>query len=336
MSPRRIETVGALGRAPARRPALEPDAPRGAGLRAWLRGALFHNLGLKFVSLVLACTVFILVNTGQDREIVARVGVSYTLPDDKVLVSERVDEIRLTVRGPWRLIRHFDEREVDRVNLDLTRTPGGEVAITSDLIHLPEGLAITSISPRVVRVAFERRAQKAVPIQPTFVGRPMHGFRLDEAETRRDLAAATARGPEGVIAALSALRTEEIRIDGRSEPFTVEVALIPPDGVEVNPATVAVPVAIDEILVSRRVTAVAVAVSGVDPAKIKLDPPQVDVVLTGGQRGVERAIAAKVHARAAVSATDLSRHAVPVVIEDLPPGVGVQVIPPQVMVAIKR
>ncbi|MCE9578346.1 MAG: hypothetical protein K8W52_34785, partial [Deltaproteobacteria bacterium] len=249
---------------------------------------------------------------------------------------ERVDEVRLTVRGPWRLIRHFDEREVDRVNLDLTRTPGGEVAITSDMIHLPEGLTITSISPRVVRVAFERRAQKAVPITPTFAGRPMHGFRLDEAETRRDLASVTARGPEGVISALTNLRTEEIHIDGRSDPFSVEVAVLAPDGVEVSPPTVSVAVAIDEVLVSRRVGSVAVAVSGADPGKLKVEPAQVDVVLTGGQRGVERAIAAKVHASIAVSATDLTRHAVPVVIEDLPPGVGVQVVPPQVTVSVKR
>jgi YbbR domain-containing protein len=323
MSARRAETVSA-------RP------PEPAPVRTWLRSALFDNLGLKFVSLVLACTVFILVNTGQDREIVARVGMSYTLPDDKVLVSERVDEIRVTVRGPWRLIRHFDEREVDRVNLDLTRTPGGEVAITADMIHLPEGLTITSISPRVVRVAFERRAQKAVPIQPTFVGRPLHGFHLDEAETRRDLGSAIARGPEGAIAALTGLRTEEIRIDGRSEPFSQEVAVIPPDGVEASPATVTVQVAIDEVLVSRRLSPVAITVTGVDPSRVRVEPAEVDVVLTGGQRGVERAIAAKVRATIAVAASEPGRHSVPVLVEDLPSGVGVQVIPPQVTVVPRR
>src|SRR5262249_46258741 len=53
-------------------------------VRRWIRGALFDNLGLKFLSMVLAITVFLLVNTGKDRQISARVGVSYMLPDDKV------------------------------------------------------------------------------------------------------------------------------------------------------------------------------------------------------------------------------------------------------------
>jgi len=54
---------------------------------------MFDNVGLKFLSMVLAVTVFLLVNTDKDREITARVGVSYTMPEDKVLISDRVEEV---------------------------------------------------------------------------------------------------------------------------------------------------------------------------------------------------------------------------------------------------
>ena len=75
----RSETIGSLGprarRAPSRRarhspppPPVEPPPERGA-IRRWLHGALFDNLGLKFLSMVLAVTVFLLVNTDKDREI---------------------------------------------------------------------------------------------------------------------------------------------------------------------------------------------------------------------------------------------------------------------------
>ncbi len=315
-----------------------PPPPRGERARAWLRGALFDNLGLKFVSLVLALTVFILVNTGQEREIVARVGVSYTLPDDKVLVSERVDAVRITVRGPWNRIRHFDERELDRINLDLTHTQSGEVAITPDMIKLPDGLRLTSISPRVVRVAFERVKTKSVPIEPVYAGRPMHGFRVDETETKKDLVPVTARGPEGVISALTSIRTEEIRLDGRSEPFSADVQLVPPDGVEVEPDRVTVPVQLEEMLVNRRVGPVAVVISGdVDPARVKIEPSEVEVVLAGGLRGVERVVATGVTAHVDVTAADASHpHPAPVVVEGLPPGVAVQVVPAQVMVTPRR
>ncbi|HTJ46908.1 MAG TPA: CdaR family protein [Kofleriaceae bacterium] len=312
--------------------------PLGERARAYLRGALFDNLGLKFVSLVLALTVFILVNTGQEREIVARVGVSYTLPDDKVLVSERVDAVRITVRGPWNRIRHFDERELDRINLDLTHTQAGEVAITPDMIELPAGLTLTSITPKVVRVAFERVRTKGVQIEPVYAGRAMHGFRVDETETKKTLPPVTARGPEGVISALSSIRTEEIRLDGRSESFSVEVQLVPPDGVEVAPDRVTVPVSLEEIMVNRRVGPVRIALTGdVDPSRVKIEPAEVEVVLAGGLRGVERVVASGLTAQVAVSASDVAKpHTAPVVVEGLPPGVAVQVVPAQVMVMPRR
>src|SRR5689334_17706877 len=133
-----------MGRAPARRPMgtslspkppVEPTPDRSAVSR-WLHGALFENVGLKALSLILAITVFLLVNTDRDREITARVGVAYTLPDDRVLVSERLDEVRVTIKGRWQRLRKFDERSLDRITLDLRRQPSGDVPITADMLEL--------------------------------------------------------------------------------------------------------------------------------------------------------------------------------------------------------
>ena len=124
----RSQTIGTLGRAPARvsrPPPVDPPPERGA-VRRWLRSALFDNLGLKFLSMVLAVTVFLLVNTDKDREMTVEVGVSYTLPEDKVLVSDRIDDVRVTLKGSWRRLRKIDPRELDRVNLDLRHATGGE------------------------------------------------------------------------------------------------------------------------------------------------------------------------------------------------------------------
>src|SRR6476661_2640412 len=161
---KRPDTLSQLGRSPARTTISPPpprdDGPERGALRRWIHSALFDNVGLKFLSIVLAITVFLLVNTDRDREISTRVGVSYTLPDDKVLISEKLDEVRITIKGPWRRLRKFDERELERVNLDLRRAPSGDFPITPDLVHLPSGLSLESISPRVMRVAWDRRIDK--------------------------------------------------------------------------------------------------------------------------------------------------------------------------------
>ena len=50
------------------------------------------------------------------------------------------------------------------------------------MIHLPSGLTITSISPRTVRVAFDRRVEKLVEVSPQLAGRPQHGYVVAEVE----------------------------------------------------------------------------------------------------------------------------------------------------------
>jgi YbbR domain-containing protein len=333
---RRSQTIGTLGRIPARTTAPPPAAPvppppdRGV-LRRWLRSAMFDNVGLKFLSIVLAVTVFLLVNTDKDREITARVGVSYTLPEDKVLVSDRVDEVRVTVKGAWRRLRKFDEREVDRINLDLRHASSGELAISNDLIHLPSGVTVTSINPRSIHVAFDKRVDKVVEVTPAVTGRPQHGYVV--AEVKPVPATVKLRGAEGTLVALTAIRTREISLEGRTDSFTAETEIVPPEGVEVDGnAQVAVQVHVDEELVTRKLPGLTVvARSDGDPSRWKITPPQVDVTLTGALLAVEKARSSLVPI---VKLTpDPKAREVEVTIEGLPPGIGVKISPEHVKLA---
>ena len=340
----RHETLSTLGRAPARAskqppsapPPKPPAEPPKSPVRSWVHGALFDNVGLKFLSMVLAITVFLLVNTDRDREISARVGVSYSLPDDKVLVSERLDEVKITVKGPWRRLRNFDEREVQRINLDLRHAPTGEVAITPDMIHLPSGLTITSISPRTVRVAFDRRVERIVEVSPQLAGRPQHGYVV--AEVKPQPATIKVRGPEGTLSALSTVKTHEISVEGRAESFLTEAALSLPDGVETDgPSQVVVQVSVDEELVTRKMPGLAVAVrgEGVDASHWTVTPAQVEVTLTGTLLAVEKAKAA-LQPVVKVSGNDTKTRDVDVTVEGLPPGIGVRISPERVHVGLGK
>ena len=325
----RSQTIGTLGRAPARAsipppvPAPPPPPERGA-IRRWLQGAMFDNVGLKFLSIVLAVTVFLLVNTDKDREITARVGVSYTMPEDKVLVSDRIDEVRVTVKGPWRRLRKFDEREVERINLDLRRASSGEIAIAPDMIHLPSGVTITSISPRFVHIAFDKRIDRVVEIAPQVAGRPQHGYVV--AEVKPVPATVKLRGGEGVLSALSAVRTPEISLEGRTDSFTIETEVAPPEGVVAANKAVTVQVRIEEELVTRKLPGQTVVLRGEgDPARWKVTPAQVDVTLTGALLAVEKARGSLVPV--VKLTTDLKPREVEITIDGLPPGIGVKISP---------
>jgi YbbR domain-containing protein len=334
---KRHDTIGQLGRAPARQnrpvappPQVDPTPHERYGIRRFIHGALFDNLGLKFLSMVLAITVFLLVNTDRDREISARVGVSYTLPDDKVLVSERLDEIRISIKGPWQRLRRFDERELERVNIDLRRAQAGDVYITPDMITVPSGLRVTGISPRTVRVAFDRRIEKLVEISPQLVGRPMHGYVVSE--LRPMPATIKVRGAEKALKSLTAVRTTEVSVDGRAETFSTEAKLLTPDDVEpAGSGEVLLQIQIEEELVTRKLPGqlVRVAGEGVDPARWQVTPAQVDVVLTGTLLAVEKAKAA-LSPVVKASATDTRPRELAVSVEGLPPGIGVKISPERV------
>jgi YbbR domain-containing protein len=337
----RDPSLSSLGRAPARtaRPAPAPPPPdpkqRGT-VGSWMHGALFDNLGLKFLSMVLAITVFLLVNTDRDREISARVGVSYTLPDDKVLVSDRLEEVHVTIKGPWRLLRRFDERQLDRINLDLRRAPTGEIAITPDMVHLPEGLQVESISPRSVRVAFERRVEKVIEVTPRVAGRPLHGYVITEVKAAP--ATLKVRGAESTLAALSTMRTREVSVEGRADSFIAETEAVPPDGVElVGDPQIVLHVTVDEELVTRKLPGVTVAVKGdgVDPTHWKVTPAQVDVTLTGALLAVEKAQLAIVPS-VKLGDGDTKAREVDVSVDGVPPGIGLKLSPERVHVAPVR
>ena len=333
------ETIGAMGRAPARQgrsslpplPPAEKEPERGA-IRRWFHGALFDNLGLKFLSMVLAVTVFLLVNTDKDREISMRVGISYTMPDDRVLVSDRLEEVRVEIKGPWRRLRRLDDRPLERINLDLRHTPSGEIEITRDMLHLPSGLVVASITPRTMRVTFDRRVEKLVEVAPV-VSTPPHGYIV--AEIKSVPATVKLRGAETALATLTQVPTREISLDHKTDTFTGETDVVPPPGVELESSQrVAVLIHIDEKLVVRNMPGLLVAVrgEGIDAAKWAVAPAQVDVVLTGALLAVENAQTAMTPVVKLVPADQKAREAV-VVIDGLPPGIGVKISPERVKVA---
>jgi YbbR domain-containing protein len=334
----RTDTIGDLGRAPARAPNPPPTPasppPATSAVRVWVHGMLFENLGLKFLSLVLALTVFLMVNTDREREVTERVGVSYALPGgDKVLVGERLAEVHVTLRGSTRRLR--SGIKLDPITLDLRNAPSGEIPITNDMIAVPPGVEIVSISPRTVHIAWDRRGEKVVEVAPLVTGRPQHGYVITEITAVP--ATVTVRGAQSTLAALQSVRTAELSVDHRTEGTTQETTALPPDGVEVvGSAQVAAHVSINEELVSRKLPGIPVTLHGdrgVDPARWQLTPSVVDVTLTGALLSVERA---KLSPYVKVSAEDTKPREVDVTVDGVPAGIGVKVSPERVRVEPTR
>lgn len=337
---RRTQTFSAVKPRPSKQQPAQPPPglpPERGMMRRWVHGALFDNLLLKFLSMVLSVTVFLLVNTEKHGDITVRAGLKYEYPADKVLTSEELQEVRVTIKGPWRRLKDFDERQLGELVLQLPQAPTGEVPLTSNLVqNLPPGLSVVSISPKSVRVAFDKRVEKLVEVVPMTTGRPQHGYVL--AEIKSVPATIKVRGGERLLAAISTIRTGEVSLEGRTESFEQLAELAPAEGVSVDPTLrVGIDVRIEEELVTRKATGQIVAVQGegIDPAKWTVTPAQVEVSLTGALLAVEKARNAMTPIVKLV-ASDRGTREAKVVIEGLPPGVGVRISPERVRVTPVR
>lgn len=314
---------------------MTPAASREPVRPGWLKAIFVEHVGIKVLAALLTATVFLLVGSDEPREITARVGVAYVLPEGKVLVSERIDEIKVTIKGPWRRIKRFDERELDRVTLDVTKVRGGEVPITADLIDVPDGLAVTSVTPAAVVVAFENRIEREVDVAPVLIGHPDAGYAVVAGAITVEPRRVKVRGPEGVIAAMSQVRTQDLPIDGRVRSFQTEATLIPPAWVEVDwKGTVTVDVPITGRWAGQ--ARVIAAGEGVDPARLALSPATVEVELTGPRDAIDRLLATGVHPTARLEGKPAVGAVAEVAVDGVPSGVQVVVRPTEVRVARTR
>jgi YbbR domain-containing protein len=343
----RSQTIGTLGRAPARtstgpnepppKPPQEPPPPERGKVRAWLHAALFENTGLKFLSLVLAVTVFLLITTDEERDYTVSVPVKYDYPTDKfVLVSEQLQWVRVTLKGPWRRLRpgDFHERELGDVTLDLRDAPTANMPITPDMIrNVPPNVKVTTVSPQTVYVQFDNKVTKVVEVQPNVQGKPQHGYVIDEVKVTPPTI--SVRGGQRILAALTSIRTSEVNIEGEADTVEHLADLVTSDGVSPTDPTlkIAVSVRFKVDLQTRLIPDVALAVTGdgVDATKWKLVPPVVDVALTGPLLDVE-ATKAGMKARVVLVPNEKGGREVKVSLDGIKEGVGVKISPERVTV----
>lgn len=310
-------------------------------LRAWLRSAIFDNGSIKIVALVLAITVFILVNTG-DAVINVSVPIMYTMPEDRVLVSQPVKEVRLAISGSWRRIKRFHEREIGDIHIDLRKADAGEYVLNKSMFKLPPGIKLVSWDPRSIRLEFEKRVTESVPVVVPTEGKPIKGYTVSSITTVPSQV--TIRGAKSAVKRTESVFATKVSLNGRRESFTQEVSLITTERfVDIEQPTVTVRVEIAEELVTRTFKDVAISVRGANMTDAQLsrfttDPKTVDVTLTGPLLAVDKVTAQSLVAYIRVFPDDIygNRPRRPEVVIEAPKGIGTRVDPRQVVLTVKK
>lgn len=309
----------------------------GARVAGQLRGALVDNAPIKFVALVLSLTIFILVHSEEQKIAGAQIDVTYSLPRDRVMVSERVDQVRITVKGSRRAIRRFHKHDIEPVHIDLTDAQSGQMFFQKDMFDLPDGVELVSYTPDSMAINFEPRVEKSVPVVVDTSGAPGRGYRVESVTA--DPASVQISGAEGLLSEVESIRTAEVPVQDRTKGFTASARLVAPSGIDIDGRElVHVQVELGEDHSSRELQMkVALragrGVSEAEVTKLAVEPDTVTVVLRGTVLALDKVNPDQLSAIVRVAPDDVGRgQPRPAEVRVIPPlpGVAYEVTPSEV------
>lgn len=151
----------------------------------WLAGWVTHNFGWKMMALAIAVVIWALVATEPELSTFATVRLEFrNLPDDLEVSSAPVSSVSLELRGPSGELRSMAGETQGpggvrpEVVLDMSGVQPGErtYAIGDGNVRLPRGVRLVRATPSEVRLDFERRGVREVPVVPRFAGDGTNGY----------------------------------------------------------------------------------------------------------------------------------------------------------------
>ncbi len=188
-----------------------------------LRSLLLDNLHLKAIALVLSLGLFVFVRGDRVTEVGVMVPVMYEVPDNRVLVTEPVRQLRVTLAGRQSRLRAIVRRGLDDASVDLRGFTGTNYVFDESLLQMEPGVRLVAIQPASMEVRLEDKARKAVPVSPSLVGTPDPAFRLTEVSVSPAKVAVV--GAQSAVRRVAEVKTLPIDVDGRWESTTLKVGL---------------------------------------------------------------------------------------------------------------
>lgn len=243
---------------------------------------LQHNWPLKLLSLALAYAIWFSVIDESRLVRDFTVPVELQLSDSQAAASEIPITANVRLEGTETGIRR-----ADRVGMELaidasTLAPGQhEIVLTrSNLSGIPSDLDLRFINPERIQLTLTPKVRRQLPVEPTLLGKPADGYTLYSADVTPKFL--FVEGPDTAVNSMTLLRTNPIRLDGRTAPFTVSAITTPesPHARVVGDPSIRVEIAVDQTPIERRFQNVPVILSG-SSGKLDYSPKTVNVTLSG-------------------------------------------------------
>lgn len=189
----------------------------------------FRNLGLKFLSTLVASLLWLIVAGERVVERVMRAPVEFqNLPAGLELVGNPPDTVEVRLRGSSGALSRMAGGDMAAV-IDLaTARPGRRLFhIAQNQVTVPYGIEIVQVGPSTLTMEFEMSAIRQVKVEPDVEGRPAPGYEVTKVTS--DPEVVEVAGPESALKRLQAAITEPVSVTEQTRSVREVVTIGVPD-----------------------------------------------------------------------------------------------------------
>lgn len=180
------------------------------------------------VSLLIVSVVWFSISRGFDAIKSFDIPIEYANRNPKLeLLNTSATSVRLYLRGSRALLRSIRPEQV-RVRMDLSKAVSGTntFAITHDHLSIPPGLSLKEVRPMVLDVTLDERTQKALPVQPDWVGKLPPGLILVQSSVTPPEVELI--GPKTILESMSTIYTTGIPLNDITRTGKTEAKVVIP------------------------------------------------------------------------------------------------------------
>ena len=183
--------------------------------RVWklLVAPLIENFWWKLLALAIAVLIWALVASEPELSTFTTVRLEYkNLPDDMEISSEPVSTLILELRGPSGELRGVGESIHPSVVLDMSNAVTGDRTYTigDGNVKLARGVRLVRSIPSEVRLRFEPRRTRMVPVEVRFSGEGQNGYEIAHSEV--DPPEVQVVGPRSHVSRIVAATTDSVEL----------------------------------------------------------------------------------------------------------------------------
>jgi YbbR domain-containing protein len=189
----------------------------------------FRNLGLKFLSTLVASLLWLIVAGERVVERVMRAPVEFqNLPAGLELVGSPPDTVEVRLRGSSGALSRMAAGDMSAV-IDLsTARPGRRLFhITQSQVNVPYGINIVQVGPSTLTMEFELSGIRRVKVEPDIDGHPADGYEVTSVKSDPEMVEVA--GPESALKQLVAAITEPVSVAEQTRTVREVVTIGVPD-----------------------------------------------------------------------------------------------------------